>query len=135
MHYIDTSVIISYLNEKDVNHSRALETLNQIGDMVISQIVTLELRSVLARTTNLNEYEIEAYIEYLSEIKLKVSEIDFNDVFSNAEEIAFKIKMKTLDTLHLSACMILNANTFVTFDNEFTEKKNAIAEFGLNVLS
>ncbi len=135
MHYIDTSVIISYLNENDVNHSRALETLKQIGDMVISQIVTLELRSVLARTTNLNEYEIEAYIEYLSEIKLKVSEIDFNDVFSNAEEIAFKIKMRTLDILHLSACMMLNANTFVTFDHEFAEKKNVIAEFGLNVLS
>ncbi|MCL5783432.1 MAG: PIN domain-containing protein [Candidatus Thermoplasmatota archaeon] len=135
MNYIDTNVIISYLNGKDINHSKALNLFKQVGDKVTSQIGILELRSMLSRTSNLNENEIEAYIEYLPEIGIKIPEIDINEVFSNAGEIAFKVKMKTLDTLHISACIILNANTFMTFDREFAEKKHVISDMGVTVIS
>jgi predicted nucleic acid-binding protein len=135
MNYIDTNVIISYLNRNDINHSKALNLLKQVGYMVTSQIGILELRSVLSRTLNLNENEIEAYIGYLPEIGIKVPEIDIDEVFSNAGEIAFKVKMKTLDTLHISASIILNANIFMTFDNEFVEKKHVISDLGLTVIS
>ena len=49
MYYIDTNVIISYLNKKDVNHSRALKIVEKGDNMITSPIGILELRSVLSR--------------------------------------------------------------------------------------
>ncbi|MHB8396871.1 MAG: type II toxin-antitoxin system VapC family toxin [Thermoplasmataceae archaeon] len=135
MNYIDTNVIISYLNKKDVNHSRALKILNKDDRMITSPIGILELRSVLSRTTNLDGDEIEAFVDYLPEIKLEVPEVDMNTVFSSASEIAIRVRMKTLDILHLSASVILNASNFVTFDGEFEEKKNEIAAIGLRIIT
>ncbi|MHB1709730.1 MAG: type II toxin-antitoxin system VapC family toxin [Thermoplasmataceae archaeon] len=135
MNYIDTNVIISYLNKKDVNHSRALKILDKGDRMITSPIGILELRSVLSRTTNLDGDEIEAFVDYLPEIKLEVPEVDMNTVFSSASEIAIRIRMKTLDILHLSASVILNASNFVTFDGEFAEKENEIAAIGLKVIT
>ncbi len=135
MDYIDTNVIISYLNKNDVNHSRALKILDNGDKMITSMIAILELRSVLSRTTNLDGDEIEAFVDYLPEIKLEVPELDMNTVFSNASEIAIRIRMKTLDILHLSASVLLSASNFVTFDGEFTEKENEIARIGLRIIT
>jgi hypothetical protein len=41
--------------------------------------------------------------------------------------------MKTLDILHISASMMLEADTFVTFDSEFTAEEKEIANFGLRI--
>ena len=103
--------------------------------MITSPIGILELRSVLSRTTNLDGDEIEAFVDYLPEIKLEVPEVDMNTVFSSASEIAIRVRMKTLDILHLSASVILNASNFVTFDGEFEEKKNEIAAIGLRIIT
>jgi predicted nucleic acid-binding protein len=135
MNYIDTNVIISYLNTKDVNHSRALKIVEKGDNMITSPIGILELRSVLSRTTKLNGDEIEAFVDYLLEINLEVPEVDMNKVFSSASEIAIRIRMKTLDVLHLSASVILNASNFVTFDSEFKEKEIEIAAIGLRIIS
>ncbi len=83
----------------------------------------------------LNMNEIEAFVDYLPEIKLEVPEIDMNAVFTQAYEISYPIKMRTLDVLHLSACMILNADNFVTIDSEFLERENEIANLGLRIIS
>ena len=135
MNYIDTNVIISFLNSKDVNHARSLKTLENSGDMVTSPIAVLELKSVLSRTTSLGEDEIEAFVDYLPEIDVEVPEVEMGRILSNAIEIAGKIKMKTLDLLHLSASMILEAEVFVTFDRKFAEREIEIANLGLRIKS
>ncbi len=135
MDYIDTNVILSYLNKNDVNHSKALKIMDNSNRMITSPIAVLELRSVLSRTTNLNGDEIEAFVDYLPEIRLEIPEVDMNTVFSNASEIANRIRMKTLDILHLSACVILNTTRFVTFDREFSARKTEIAGIGLIIIS
>jgi len=76
VNYIDTNVIISFLNSIDVNHERAVKTLEHDGEMVTSPVAVLELKSVLARTTTLSSYEIEAFVDYLSEVNIKVPEVD-----------------------------------------------------------
>ena len=134
MNYVDTNVIISYLSRKDVNHSKALKILGNSDRMITSMVAILELRSVLSRTTDLDGDKIEAFVDYLQEMKIEVPELDMNTVFSNAAEIATRLKMKTLDILHLSASMILNASNFVTFDGEFREKENEIGRIGLKVV-
>ncbi len=135
MNYIDTNVIISFLNSKDVNHARALKTFENSGEMVTSQIAVLELKSVLSRATSLGEDEIEAFVDYLHEINVDVPEVEMDRIFSNAIEIAVRVRMKTVDLLHLSASMILEAEEFVTFDREFAEKEIEIANLGLRIKS
>ena len=135
MEYIDTNVIISFLNSRDVNHERALKTLDHDGGMITSPVAILELKSVLSRTTNLGTDEIEAFVDYLPEINIEVPEVDMNKVVSNASEIAVNIRMKTLDILHLAAGVVLEADEFVTFDREFVEKEKEIVNLGLKVNS
>ena len=135
MNYIDTNVIISFLNSRDVNHERAVKTLEHDGEMVTSPVAVLELKSVLARTTTLGSYEIEAFVDYLSEVNIKVPEVDMDKVVSYASELAINIRMRTLDILHLSAGVVLEADDFVTFDREFLEKEKEIANIGLRVRS
>ena len=134
MNYIDTNVIISFISKSDVNHSRALRILDNNDGMVTSPVAILELKSVLSRTTDLGVDEIEAFADYLAEIKIEVPEVDMNKVLNNASDIATTIRMKTLDILHLSASMILDVNGFVTFDHEFLEKKNEIEGIGLKII-
>ncbi len=135
MNYIDTNVIISFLNNRDINHEKALKTLNHDSEMVTSPVAILELKSVLCRTTTLNTDEIEAFVDYLHEINIEVPMIDMNKVISNAIEIAVNIRMKTLDILHLAAGVVLNVDDFITFDREFIEKKKEIENIGLRVKS
>ena len=135
MNYIDTNVIISFLNNRDVNHARALNILSHDGKMITSPVAALELKSILSRTTNLGIDEIEAFVDYLPEINVEVPEVDMDKVISNAIEIAVRLRMKTLDILHISASMILEADDFVTFDREFAEKEKEIANFGLRIKS
>lgn len=135
MNYIDTNVIISFLNSRDINHERALKTLNHDGEMVTSPVAILELKSVLSRTTTLDSGEIEAFVDYLPDINIEVPKIDMDKVVSNASEIAVNIRMKTLDILHLAAGVVLEADDFVTFDREFLDKEKEIVNIGLKVKS
>ena len=135
MNYIDTNVIISFLNSRDINHEKALKTLNHVSEMVTSPVAILELKSVLCRTTTLDTDEIEAFVDYLNEINIEVPMIDMNKVISNAIEIAVNIRMKTLGILHLAAGVVLNVDDFITFDREFLEKEKEIENIGLRVKS
>jgi predicted nucleic-acid-binding protein len=86
---------------------------------VTPHIAVLELKSVVSRTTNIGENEIEALFDYLPEINVDVPELDMGKLINNAIEMAFKVRMKTPDILHISASLILGSDTFVTFDREF----------------
>lgn len=134
MNYIDTNIILSLLNERDVNHHKALKIWAIKESKVTSEITLFEIRSVLSRTTKLRDQEIEAYIEYIPETGVNIIALDLNEIFSRASEIAFKIKMKTLDTLHISACLESNADKFVTFDHGFVEKRSIISELGITII-
>ena len=103
MNYIDKNVILCYPNKNDLNRDKAAKLWAINEPKVISEITLLELRSVLSRKTNLSEAEIEAYVEYLSDIGLQIVESDLNRVFNRASGMVFKIKMKMLGTLHISA--------------------------------
>ena len=133
LNYIDTNVIISFLNIRDVNHARAVKVFDNKDQMITSPVTVLEIKSVLSRSTNLSEDEIEAFIDYLPEINVAVPEVNMDKIINNSIEIAVRVRMKTLDILHISASMMLEADTFVTFDSEFTAKEKEIANFGLRI--
>lgn len=106
------------------------------GDREVTSLVAvLELKSVLSRTTNLSVDEIEAFVDYLPEINVEIPEVSMNKIISNAIEIAVRLRMRTLDLLHISASMIIEADAFITFDREFIEKEKEIANIGLIIKS
>lgn len=133
--YIDTNVIIAFINNRDSNHARALKIFNYRNRKVTSMIAVLELKSVLSRTTKLSFDEIEAFVDYLPEINVEVPEVDANKIIRYATDIAVRIRMKTLDLLHISASMIIGADAFITFDREFIEKEKEIEIIGLRIMS
>ncbi|MCL5678652.1 MAG: PIN domain-containing protein [Candidatus Thermoplasmatota archaeon] len=126
---------MSFLNSRDANHARALKIFDHEDKKVTSLVAVLELKSVLSRTTNLSLDEIEAFVDYLPEINVEIPGVDMNKIISNAIEIAVRIRMKTLDLLHISASMIIEADTFITFDREFIEREKEIANTGLIIKS
>jgi predicted nucleic-acid-binding protein len=102
---------------------------------VTSPIAVLELKSVVYRTTNIGEHEIEALVDYIPEINVDVPEIDMDKVINNAIEMVFKVRIKTPDILHISASLILGSDTFVTLDREFVEREKEIGNLGLRIRS
>jgi hypothetical protein len=66
VNYIDTNVIISFLNNREFNHEKALKALENFADMITLPLALLELKSVLFRTTDLCADEIVAFADYLS---------------------------------------------------------------------
>jgi len=48
----------------------------------------LEFKSVVSRTTNIGENEIEALVDYLHEINVDIPEMDMGEVINNAIEIS-----------------------------------------------
>ena len=112
-----------------------MKTFENGGKIITSPVAALELKSVLSRTTNLGVDEIEAFVDYLPEINVEIPEVDMDRIIRNALEIAVGIRMKTLDLLHISACMVLEADAIITFDREFMEKEKEIANFGLAIKS
>jgi hypothetical protein len=71
----------------------------------------------------------------LPEIGIHVPDIDMNEVLNGAAEIAPGIRMRTLDLLHISACIEMNAGTFITLDYEFVEKRHVLSDLGISVVS
>ena len=135
LNYLDTNVIISFLNNRDTNHARALKIFDNKDRKVTSTVPVLELKSVLSRTTKLSLDEIEAFVDYFPENDVEVPEVDTNKIIRKAIEIAVRIRMKTLNLLHISASLIIEAYTFLTFDREFIEKKKEIEIIGLRIMS
>jgi len=57
-YYIDSSIIIALINEKDPNHEKAIAKYPKDGEKVISKLVVTELYSVFSRTLKLSEEEL-----------------------------------------------------------------------------
>ena len=135
LNYLDTNVIISFLNKRDTNHARALKIFDSKDRKVTSTVAVLELKSVLSGTTKLSLDEIEAFVDYFPENDVEVPEVDTNKIIRKAIEIAVRIRMKTLNLLHISASLIIEADTFITFNREFIEKEREIANIGLRIIA
>ncbi len=135
MTYLDTNIIVSYINEKDPLHPKALELVNSLNKRTISKLVVLELHSVFSRVSNVEGLELEALVEYSVEsVNAKLMEVNFNEVIELAMKYSGPLKLKTLDLLHVVAASLLD-DSIATLDNDIIKKKDRIEEIlGLKVL-
>ncbi len=134
MIYIDTNVIISYMDELDPNHNKAVELIEKFRDKkVVSKLTLLELASVYSRA-NLSE-PLALAIYSVEKIEAEVIDVDLNEVVREAFKLALELKLKTLDLIHIAACKTAKAVAIITFDKDIISKADKIGEIGIRVIA
>lgn len=128
MRYFDTSVIVLAIL-KDSRREIAIRELCTGG--ITSELGLVELVSYLSR--NLNEDPLPYAIRILGEFNIELKSVltrestplgEIGEVFNLALEIAYKVKLRTLDLLHISYAILLNADEIVTADKEFEKARD-----------
>ncbi len=134
MIYLDTNVIISYIDELDPNHDKAVELLSRIkNDRIVSRLTLVELTSVYSRAGLPNPLALSLYS--VRRVNAEIAEVDFNSILQTSLRLAELLRLKTLDLLHVAACKVIGAKTFITFDKEIISKSNLIEKIGIKVVS
>jgi predicted nucleic acid-binding protein len=133
--YIDANVIISFVDEADPSHGKALKLVNKLSrDRVASMLTLVELASIYSRAglekpLALTLYSIEV-------VNARIADADFNNVLKTAFTYAQKLKLRTLDILHVVVASIAGCKEFATFDNEIIRKSKDIASnLGIEVVT
>ncbi len=138
MIYLDTNILIAYINPKDKLHNRAISLISryQESEIVISQLVVLELYSVYSRIMNLSDIELEALVNYtIKKCKVKIATINWDELYSQSPSYANRLKLKTLDLLHVMAAYLVGAKILISFDKDINNKRSTIRDLlGLEVL-
>ena len=135
MEYIDTNILISYIDKNDPKHSIAEQLLNEYSNKIISELNIIEMKSVLSRS-NLMEEQIDALIDYLFlKNDIKIKPIDINKSIMKGNEVVDILKLKTLDLLHIVNAILVKADKFITFDKDFVNKKNMIENYSIEIIN
>jgi len=159
MFYIDTCVIIAYGLKDDPNHEKAvniiekMKKINDISKFFTSTLTLVELYSALSR--NIQKYKLPPGIEEITNDKTKLrgtiayllqllpvhifpddsklvslDNLKLFNKFSEAISLSIKLKLKTLDLLHIAyATQLAKQNFirfFITLDSEILNKKDII---------
>ncbi|MET1159475.1 MAG: PIN domain-containing protein [Thermoprotei archaeon] len=129
MIYVDTSVLISYINPEDTLHDKASKYIEKYRTykLVVSDLTVIELYSVYSRTIDVSDVELNALVRYtLRKIGVEKQVVDWNRVFREAGKYANKLKLKTLDLLHLTIAVTIGCRIFLTFDKDIVNRKEQV---------
>jgi len=133
MIYVDTNVIISFVDRLDPNHEKAHKLLESSKDIkVVSKLSLVELASVYFRAGLEDPLALAVYST--KHCKLELVDVDFNLVLANAFKLASLIKLRTLNLLHVSVCKSIGAKSFLTFDKEILENADILREVDVKVV-
>jgi hypothetical protein len=134
--YIDTSVIISFVDEKDSNHEKALRLINKLPkDRATSMLTLVELASVYSRAGLEKPLALALYSIDVVNARI-IDDIDFNTVLRKALTYAQQLRLRTLDLLHIVTASTIGCKKFATFDSEIIRRSNAIASaLGIEVVT
>jgi len=133
--YIDTNVIVSYIDEADPNHGRALKLMKSLSsDRAVSMLTLVELASIYSRTGLEEPLPLAMYS--VKSTGANVVKVDFSEVLRNAIIKAPILKLRTLDLLHITACRIAGCEEFATLDSSIIRRSEVInRELGIKVVS
>lgn len=138
MSYIDTSVLISYVNPDDSLHDKAVKLIDGFHEKkLVSDLTIIELYSVFSRTMNLSNIEIEALVKYtLRKTNVEKLSVKWDRIYRRAIKLANELKLKSLDLLHITIASLSNCRFFATFDKDILRKSAIIREkLGLEIVN
>ncbi len=135
MIYLDTNVIISFMDTRDPLHEDALKFLDSIDmERVVSMVVFLELVSVYSRAGFSDPVALAIYS--IDRVGASLIGIDCDLLLRKAIVYAPMLKLRTLDLLHVVACYVIGADSIATFDEDIIRKSSVIEDtLGVKVVS
>ncbi|MBO3801063.1 MAG: PIN domain-containing protein [Candidatus Brockarchaeota archaeon] len=163
MSYVDTSIIVAALDPEDPLQKSASMILKNEEDKIVSELVLLELASVLSRRISLTEFKEKLKVReelvvptlllyLLKRFGLKYEKVDgrakvpkFDSVYfpiATAITISRRLRLKTLDLLHIAYIRLLKErgralNTLITADEDFnniSDEEKASLEIKIRLL-
>jgi predicted nucleic acid-binding protein len=134
MTYIDTNVIISFVDEEDPNHEKALRLVNKLPkDRVTSMLTLVELVSVYSRAGLEKPLALALYS--IDVVKARIIDTDFNTVLRKAPTYAHQLRLRALDLLYIVTASTIGYKKFAIFDSEIIRKSRAVANaLGIEVV-
>ncbi len=129
MIYVDTNILIAYINPKDSLHDRSVRLIEEYRDknLIISELVLVELYSVFSRTMKLSNTEIKALARYtVKKTGVRILPTNYDKVYALAKQYANILKLKTLDLLHVATAKTLSTEGIITLDKDIINKKGII---------
>ena len=146
MNYIDTSIIIILLDRNDTRFYEANKVVSE-EEPVMTDLGMVEFISFLSRNNlenpiayayhTLQKYNVKLLSLVNSSFLMSFGNI--NSLFYNAMELSEKIKLRTLDLLHVSYCIYLKNNNYeiknlFTADKEFNKSEKTLGRYGINLM-
>ena len=135
MIYIDTNVIISYVDEKDPNYDKVVAMSMQLDrERVVSQLTLLELASICARAEL--EKPIPLALYSIKRFGASIVEADLNIVMKESLRHVPTLRLKTLDLLHITIAKTIGAKSIATLNKDIAKKANVIKDtMGIEVIT
>jgi predicted nucleic acid-binding protein len=146
LNYIDTSIIIILLDRNDTRFHEANKVMSR-EEPVMTDMGLVEFISFLSRNNlenpvayayhTLQKYNVRLLSLVNSSFLMGFGNI--NSLFYNAMELSEKIKLGTLDLLHVSYCIHLKNNNYeienlFTADKEFSRSEKTLGKHGIDLM-
>ena len=141
MDYLETSYVLALAVKTDINHRAALALEKTVRDPVISELVLVETYTYFSRTltpkAGVPQEEFENMVEAMARYTVRrsqarIASIDADELLEQAKRYAPKIRLRTLDLLHLLAAKQIGANRIVTLDHDYARKAGQVRRW-LNI--
>ncbi len=129
--YCDTSWLLSFLNEDEINHRVARAAAEKLAghDFVVCEVHLLELPAAIRAATHRSQDSVPEHVArkiinrfdraMTGKILLR-KEVDMKDSVAMARSLGethgWKERHTTFDLWHLAAAWSLSAGSFLTFD-------------------
>ena len=144
--YLDTSFVLSLAVSDDANHGAALELEKVVGEAIVSKLVLAELYTYFSRVLDPRqgapgEEGYEEYIEAMVQYSIRcaharVVEASLDELLEMVPRYAPRLKLRTLDLLHVLAAYRLSADRIITLDRDYAAKSDLIEKWlGLEVVT
>ncbi len=130
--YVDTNVIIAFMDEKDPNHAKACELLRKEKRKITSFLTLIELSSVFSRAGLDDPQALAIYSAECAGVE--IVDIKFERAMRLAFELSDRLKLRTLDLLHIVFAIEAGAKRILTFDREIIARKEEIGKLGSEVV-
>jgi predicted nucleic acid-binding protein len=123
--YLDTNIVIANIDEKDPNHNSVVKLLDSISDRkFVSRLTLVELVSVYARAGLENPVALAMYS--VEKAGAGIAGVDFNEVLEKAVLYAERLRLRTLDLIHVVVSSILGCKVLFTLDADIINKSEKI---------
>lgn len=128
--YVDSSVLVKHYVGSEEGSSHASELITSYK-VYVSSIARVEVLSALARKLQMQEATVEDIERvkdaFLSNCK-RIGMVEISDdVIREAQDLVFRIRIKTLDAIHLASSILLRRITELSFPLITADEKLATA--------